>query len=151
MSDAPLFVTTRAPAAQKRLIRNIVVTGLFFAAQTYVVVTTGLSMLTLAAFAVIALLFGFQLLTYLNTRQPLVLFQDRVEIAGLSKLTVFKKTLRGLRRLPDGGDPVLVYYDADKDFECTVRLPWRMIEQDRDSVLAAISSHYAFKLDRSAQ
>ncbi|MGB0843802.1 MAG: hypothetical protein ACPGVN_03555 [Alphaproteobacteria bacterium] len=84
---------------------------------------------------VFALMLVVQLMSLRNSKHPLSVYADKVVIGASLKVTVMREHVLGVGIHPKDETPCLMYKDALKGHEGAIRIPWNMIEDNKEDVV----------------
>ncbi|MGB0506793.1 MAG: hypothetical protein ACPGGK_11425 [Pikeienuella sp.] len=147
--DNAIYQTTRSVEAKDKLLRNLSIAGMAFMALWMAPRLLGpeyLPPIVQNLLAAVAFLTLFkQGLTLLYTRNPLIIHNNHIIIAGFRKVRLEHAHITGLGTYEKTGQPCLEYNDEAKKHKGQIKLPWELIAEPQDEVVDALKTALASK------
>ncbi len=139
MTDKPLYRTTLSAKARRGLILNAVASSMLALLSLALWLMNG-SLLQAFIFCIMGPVAVVVIAILLRSKNPLVIYDDRVVLNSLVRTTVPFANIDGIGTHPKRGSPSLTYRDDDAGHSGEMLIHWRFIREPQDEVIARINS-----------
>jgi hypothetical protein len=138
------FLATRSAGAKDKLMRNLTISGGVFLVLWMAPRALGpeyIPPIFQNLFAAIAFITIFmQGLTLMYSRNPLTIYETHLVIAGFRKVRLELAHIEAIGTYKKDNAPCLEYNDEAKKHKGQIKLPWAMIAEPQDEVVAALKA-----------
>jgi hypothetical protein len=142
MTEQPIYQTTLAPKARRKLLLNTGAMSLLCVLSGFQWFSGGhwlQGVIFFISLPVAVLVF----MVFLRSRHPLEIFEDRIALNGFPRTVVQLSTIKGIGTHPKRGEPSLTFNDEEKGFSGELAVAWSFIKEPPQDVLEQVSAAIA--------